>query len=176
MRFALIAVIFLGAALCPAGSAKSPPPNLQQQTIFVPEDQRDAPCVLTPGSRIAVTLDDQMRIATLLAIKEEADQPAAPESVLFALSYEDGATILEVRNGLSKTITYAAALVKGDPKQGRWQSTSICPVTPGLMGMEMWPGRVDGIAIIKIMEPPGGDMSCVDASKFLKSAPKPKAD
>lgn len=158
--------------------------------VVVPENERGGAIVVMPGVAMTVALDSKLRIAALMSGHAPASLPVVPpeldpkdetlrsvgstrtievpsDQLQFTLwSDPSNGSVLMVKNGEKKKLIYIAALVHGEPKQENYKLTTTCSVAAGSISFEGWHERIDGIAILKVLEPPPSDgVICVDPTE-----------
>ena len=188
--FSLLAACASGAL--PSEQASPIPPGFdlvakRREAVVIPEDERGYYHVVTPGTAYSVALDKQMRIAAIYLddappsppvshpegdpnreTLDKAHGPASlkslPDRIEFTLwSNKRDGTVLMIRNGERKPIIYYAALIHGVAVPENFELTTICAVGGGKINFEHWYEQVDGIAILKVLDPPPSDTTiCID--------------
>jgi hypothetical protein len=177
----------LVAVVSPAFGQQAADQNSNRAPYIIPEAERDAPLLLHPGDRIVATLDDKVRIATLATAPplDSSKVPSPPRNleketfgeahgatmtaqagtVIFSLYVTPEETKLAFENNDGRHLVYIAALVVGKIETSNFRLTTICSTPPGKIGIEGWPGPVDAVVIIRVIEPDAASEICVDPRK-----------
>ena len=187
----LLAIAALVAALTGQALAQEAPgPDANTpKTIILPEGQRGGPVAVMAGAHLEVTLDDEMRIASLsggqlpeadfdasdLSSTEETlvsmgkvGMWASPGAIGYSLMLTTNQTNLKVSNNTSVPIAYVLALYRGDVLDRNYELTTTCTVGAGMATVESWPFLVDGVVIFRILSPPPSDhIMCLDPRKNM---------
>ena len=183
MRMSALVTIIAGALAATPPHAHAAPP------ASVPESERDAGFLMKPGERVQLRLDDQLRVMNVKALAattqsaapaqkglsaetltplETTPFTAAEDTLVVTLwSDEQDGTRLQVENGYGRDLIYVAALLVGDQRQiSSFHLTTICAIAPGKIGFETWPERVDGVLVVRWLEPPASSKTqCIDPTE-----------
>ena len=106
-------------------------------------------------------------LQSLQAVRGPDSLKSLSDRIEFTLwsTARDG-TVLMIRNGESKPIAYLAAIIHGALVPENFELTTICSVGGDKVNFEHWYEQVDGIAILKILDPPPSDATiCVDPTE-----------
>jgi hypothetical protein len=75
-----------------------------------------------------------------------------------------------VSNNTGTPVAYFAALYRGDPIDRNIEVTTTCGAESGKAAIESWPYLVDGMVILKYLQPSLSDKAlCVDPTKNCAS-------
>jgi hypothetical protein len=114
-----------------------------------------------------VPLDYRSESVKPLYGNDEKPKPGLLSATLWSSARE---TRLVVKNGYDYPVIYDAFLIISRDGQRRYYPTSVCPVRPGLAGVESWPQGVEGVAMAHIRAVDPAHMTC-NAGSALSLAP-----
>ena len=109
------------------------------------------------GETVTVRITPDGHFVELSRARGEASGERAADTVRFSFSDMDGHRMLQTENGYGRAFAYRARIFVGS----RSANTSICPVMPRIMSMEMWGDPIDRL---ELREPrlfdAGASMTC----------------
>jgi hypothetical protein len=112
---------------------------------------------IAPGETVTVRIGEDGRFTELRRGRGDAQGERAADTIRFSFSNMGGQRMLSVENGYGRAFAYRARIFVGR----RAANTSICPVMPRIMGMEMWGDPIDRL---ELREPrlfdAGASMAC----------------
>ncbi|MFC7772469.1 hypothetical protein [Flavobacterium sp. GCM10027622] len=113
--------------------------NIPESPYFVKEKILQLYC----GEKLFVECETNGDTITAMQVVPENKHPEKTIEIDFTQNAEDRTSIgttLSVKNPFQKRLKYSAVMFT--PIEQTWTSTSIIPVYPGLMGLEMWPHAI----------------------------------
>lgn len=188
----LLVLVCLAVGLAEAALAQNADGAAVSGVVVIPEEDRGGLIGIEVDSHMEVTLDDQMRIATLeggpmpaeadfdasgLSRTEETfvamgsvNHWAAPGRIGFSLLQSGDQTNLKVSNNTDLPIAYIVALYRGEPQDQDYNLTTTCAVPARRVSVETWPYHVDGLVIVRVLPPPPSDKAmCIDPTESIEN-------